>query len=215
MRVNLRVNCVTAAVVCMAMSASGYLFAQDPNATPSVPGQQQQATPSTQDSSGAAMSGEMMRDKMFLRRAAEGGIAEVQLGQLAEQKAESADVKAFGEKMVTDHTALNDSMKPVADSLGFRLPQRPNKKDQAEYEKLNGLSGSDFDKAYMTLMVKEHHIDLHLFKQEAAIATDPGLREAVEKGEVVIREHMHLADKLARGMGIPTPGPRAVAPAGD
>ncbi len=109
-----------------------------------------------------------MQDKMFLRKAAEGGIAEVKLGQLAAQKASSEDVKAFGQKMVDDHTKLNLEIAQVADSMGVMLPKSMNKEDQAEYDKLNALSGNDFDIEYLTFMVKDHHQDLHEFRIEAA-----------------------------------------------
>ena len=117
--------------------------------------------------------GQIMQDKMFLRKAAEGGIAEVKLGQLAAQKGSSDDVKAFGQKMVDDHTKMNLEMAQVADSMGVMLPKSMNKEDQAEYDKLNALSGNDFDMEYLSVMVKDHHKDLHEFRMEAASPTDP------------------------------------------
>ena len=86
-----------------------------------------------------------MQDKMFLQKASEGGMAEVQLGQLAAQKGNSAEVKQFGQKMVEDHTRLNEQMKPIADTLGVNAPKHLNKVDQAEYDKLSSLSGDAFD----------------------------------------------------------------------
>ncbi len=171
----------------------------------------QDSTPSS------GVSGQMMKDKMFLRKAAEGGMAEVQLGQLASQKAGAQDVKDFGSRMVTDHTELNNEMKPIADSMGVMLPKKLSQKDQAEYDKLNGLSGDAFDTEYLTCMVKDHHSDLHEFRMEAANATDPALKAAVEKGAKVIREHTSMVDSLARskGIAVPTRGPRPAAPSGE
>jgi putative membrane protein len=146
-----------------------------------------------------------MQDKMFLRKAAEGGIAEVKLGQLAAQKGSSDDVKAFGQKMVDDHTKLNLEMARVADSMGVMLPKSMNKEDQAEYDKLNGLSGNDFDIEYLSFMVKDHHKDLHEFRIEAASPTDPTLHDAVVKAQSVIHDHTVMVDKLARAKGIPVP----------
>ncbi len=159
-------------------------------------------------------SGQMMKDKMFLRKAAEGGMAEVQLGQLASQKASSEDVKDFGSKMVKDHTNLNNEMKPIAESMGVMLPKKVNQKDQAEYDKLSGLSGNDFDTEYLTYMVKDHHMDLREFRMEVASTTDPTLKAAVEKGEKVIHEHLTMVEGLARSKGIATPtrGQRPSAP---
>jgi putative membrane protein len=148
---------------------------------------------------------QMMKDKMFLRKAAEGGMAEVKFGQLAAQKGGSEGVKAFGQKMVDDHTALNNEMAPIADSMGARVPKTIDKEDQAEYDKLSGLSGDDFDTEYLTLMVKAHRKDLREFRMEAASTPDQTLRDAAEKGQKVIHEHLEMVDKLAREKGIAIP----------
>jgi putative membrane protein len=174
--------------------------------TANQPGQQQPSSTSMQDSSNNASEvGQTMKDKMFLRKAAEGGMAEVKFGQLAMQKASSDDVKAFGQKMIDDHTMLNNEMAPIADSLGVRVPKTINKEDQAEYDKLNGLSGNDFDTEYLTQMVKAHRKDIREFRMEAANAQDPTLKDAVEKGEKIIHEHLTMVDKLARDKGIAMP----------
>jgi putative membrane protein len=167
------------------------------------------ASAEMQDS--AASSGatsQTMKDKIFLRKAAEGGMAEVQLGQLAATKSASEDVKSFGQKMVTDHTQLNDQMRPIAESMGVMLPKKLSGKNQAEYDKLNGLSGDEFDKEYLTFMVKDHHADLREFRMEAANASDPTLQSAVAQGARVIREHTSMVESLARSKGIELPARR-------
>jgi putative membrane protein len=189
------------------------LFAQmDPMAPPAsqtqpnLPQQQLPATTSMQDSAaGSGDTGRMMKDKMFLRKAAEGGMAEVQLGQLAADKADSTDVKAFGQKMVTDHTALNLQMKPIAQAMGVNPPKKLSKDDQAELEKLGSLSGADFDTEYLAYMVKDHHKDLRDFREESETATDPALKDAVTKGAQVIREHTMMVEKLAKDKGVAVP----------
>ncbi len=160
---------------------------------------------SMEDSTGNGDSGQTMKDKMFVRKAAEGGMAEVQLGQLASQKASGTDVKDFGQKMVTDHTALNNDMKPIADSMGVMVPKHLNKKDQAEYNKLNGMSGDDFDKEYLAYMVKDHQQDLRDFRGEAASTQDANLRAAVQKGQNVIHEHLMMVTRLAKDKGVAMP----------
>jgi putative membrane protein len=173
---------------------------------PNRPGQQAPSTPAMQDSArNAGDLGQLMQDKMFIRKAAEGGIAEIKLGQLAAQKGGSDEVKALGQKMVDDHTKLNNDMAQVADSMGVMLPKTMNKDDQAEYDKLDKLSGNDFDVEYLTFMVKDHHKDLHDFRMEAASPADQTLHEAVVKAESVIHEHAVMVDKLARARGVPVP----------
>ena len=184
------------------------------NTTPTLPGPSRQSNTSMQESTGMSNDPtDVMKDKMFLRKAASGGMAEVQLGQLATQKAGAQDVKDFGQKMVTDHTALNNEMAPIAASLGVSSPKRLNREDQAEYDKLNALSGDDFDKEYVSLMVKDHHQDLREFRTEAASTSDPTLKAAVDKGSKVIYEHMTMIDKMAREKGIATPGHNGGRPA--
>jgi putative membrane protein len=106
---------------------------------------------------------------------------------------------------VDDHTKLNLEMARVADSMGVMLPKSMNKEDQAEYEKLNALSGNAFDIEYLSFMVKDHHNDLHEFRMEAASPTDPTLHDAVVKAQSVIHDNAVIVDKLARAKGIPIP----------
>ena len=193
----------------------GQPTSQQSNQQQQQPNVNQTSMVDNQDSAASSgVSGQTMKDKIFLRKAAQGGLAEVQLGQLASQKGNTREVKDFGAKMVTDHTELNDQMKPIADSLGVMLPKKLNSADQAELAKLNGLSGNDFDNEYLAYMVKDHHTDLREFRMEAATTSDPTLKTAVDKGAKVIHEHMRMVDDLARARGIPVPshGPHAAAP---
>lgn len=188
------------------LSPIGLLAQFDPMPQ-SQPGRPQPpGSPSTQDSApNSGDVGQIMADKMFLRKAAEQGIAEVKLGQLAVEKGSSDDVKAFAQKMVDDHSKMNSEIAEVADTMGVMLPKTMNKEDQAEYDKLKRLFGNDFDTEYLTLMVKDHHQDLHEFRVEAATRTDPALHDAVVKAEAVIHDHTVMVDKLARAKGIPVP----------
>ncbi|HEY6414306.1 MAG TPA: DUF4142 domain-containing protein [Edaphobacter sp.] len=203
----------------MALSPVALLAQSDPmapptsNTTPTLPGHAHSSTPMQESTGMSSDATEATRDKMFLRKAAAGGMAEVQLGQLATQKAAAQDVKDFGQKMVTDHTALNNEMAPIADSLGVTLPKKLSKEDQAVFDKLNALSGDDFDKEYVIFMVKDHHQDLREFRIEATSTNDPTLKAAVDKGSKVIYEHMTMIDKMARDKGIATPGHHGSKPA--
>jgi putative membrane protein len=196
-----------------ALASPPLLFAQfdpvpvpAPQTQPNRPLQPNPNSPAMQNS--VQNSGDLvqiMQDKMFLRKAAEGGIAEVKLGQLAVQKGGSDEVKAFGQKMVDDHTKLSNQMAQVADTMGVMLPKSMNKEDQAEYDKLAKLTGNDFDIEYLSFMVKDHHQDLRAFRIEAASPTDPTLHDAVVQAEGVIHDHKVMVDKLARAKGIPIP----------
>jgi putative membrane protein len=147
---------------------------------------------------------QLAKDRMFVRKASEGGLAEVQLGQLAAQKAGSDDVKKLGQRMVDDHTTMDSNLAPIADQLGVRTPDKLSKADQDEYNKLSALSGADFDKAYLTVMLKDHRKDLHDFRTEEAQTTDPELKDAVAGQEKVIAAHLYLVNKLALANGVPS-----------
>jgi putative membrane protein len=159
--------------------------------------------------------GQQMQDKLFVSKATEGGIAQVQMGKLALQKG-SPEVKEFAQKMIDDHTATNKDLANVADELGTMLPRKMNKDDQAEYDKLKALSGDDFDKEYILYMAKEHREDMRDFRMEAAAASDQGLQTEVVKAAMVIRQHLMMLAKLAKDKGIELPArpPRPATPAG-
>jgi putative membrane protein len=183
-----------------------------PMAQPNHPSPNSQGTPGVVhpnmpagDSSmvgGAGSEGQMMKDKLFLRKAAQGSLAEIQLGQLAADKGSSEAVKRFGQKMVNDHGRLIASLQPFADSLGVRAATKPSKMDQMEYEKLSSLQGLEFDKEYLAYMSKDHHQDMRDFRDEADSTSDPALKEAVSNGLAVIARHSYMADKLAAANGV-------------
>lgn len=168
----------------------------NPNGPGSFNGEQPGAMGATADSS--AM------DKRFLEEASAGGMAEIQFGELASEKASSDKVKAYGQKMVTDHTSLNNQLKPFADKAGVVPPTDLKAEDKAEYDKLNGLSGQDFDREYVAFMMRDHKQDQTDFRREAAVTTNPQLKMAVQKGEKVISEHKQMIDKMGASMGVAT-----------
>ena len=105
-------------------------------------------------------------DKSFMMEAAEGGIAEVQLGQMAQQKGSSQEVKDFGRRLEQDHTKANDQLKTIAQQRQVSLPTDTDAKHKAAITKLNGLSGAEFDKVFGQMMVKDHREDIKKFEKE-------------------------------------------------
>jgi putative membrane protein len=137
-------------------------------------------------------------DKKFLATAAQSDQNEIALSQLAAQKATNPDVKAFAEKMVTEHTKMTESMKPFADSWGLTPPSGPDADHQKELDKLNGLSGADFDKEYMSQMVTDHSKALSAFTTEAKDTKDIKFRAAVIKGKTAVAAHKNMAYDLKK-----------------
>ncbi|MGB0007296.1 MAG: DUF4142 domain-containing protein [Candidatus Sulfotelmatobacter sp.] len=136
-------------------------------------------------------------DKKFVREAAQGGMAEVELGKLATEKASSPEVKKFGQRMVNDHSKANEQLKEVASSQGITLPSNLSAKDEMTKEHLSKLSGEQFDKAYMSDMVKDHTQDVADFQQEANSASDPAVKEFAEKTLPVLKSHLREARQIA------------------
>lgn len=144
-------------------------------------------------------------DKKFVKAALEGSLAEVNYAKLALQKSKDKNVTEFATKMVHDHEMLIAEMKPLAKKLGVSVPSGPAISDHAKYAELKMKSGTDFDRAYVEAMVKDHHQDLQDFIDEQNKTQNPDLKAAVEKGEGVIREHTVMIDKIAHLGGIETP----------
>jgi putative membrane protein len=192
-----------ATAVAVAQGQPGGAGQQQPN-MPS----QQSTNPSmgipSMDTSSANQQG--MADQAFLRKALEGGAAEVQLGQLAQQKSQSEDVKQFGQKMVEDHTQLGDQIKPIAQRLGVKEPKGPSRKDKQLVTKLEGLSGQQFDEAYIKAMVKDHQQDLKEFQDEAQTAQNPNVKRAAQQGAGLISQHLQMIQQIAQNHNVALEG---------
>jgi len=141
-------------------------------------------------------------DKMFVRNAMQGGMAEVQLGQLTLQKSNNDQVKQFAQRMIDDHTKLNDQMKPVAQQLGVPVPAQVSKKDKATMAKLQGLSGTAYDQAYIQDMVKDHKKDLSDFQMEASSGQDQTVKDAANQGSQVISQHLQMIQQIAKDQNV-------------
>lgn len=180
------------ALVSSAMALAQMRQEPPTNQTPTTPTNGDASINSVQPPSNA------IQDKDFVHEALEGGMAEVQMGQLAAQKGSSDDVKQFGQKMVQDHTQMTDQMKQVAQQLGVSEPKGLSKKDKAEVAKLSSLSGAEFDKAYIAAMVKDHKKDLSDFRAEAQNTQNPAVKQVAEQGAQVIDQHLQMAEQLAK-----------------
>lgn len=185
-----------------------------PGAMGSTPatGAQSSQTSSMRDSLGApGQTGQEMLDKQFIRSAVQTGLADVKLATLATQKGGS-DVKDLAQKLADDHAAMDKDLDAVADQMGVMLPKKMTKDDQAEYEKLNGLSGKDFDTEYLTYIAKAHWQTVHSFYMEASVAANSDLQAEVVKALGTMHQHFGMIAKVATDDGITLP-PRPPRPA--
>jgi len=137
-------------------------------------------------------------DKKFLANAAQSDVNEIKLSQLAEQKATDPAVKAFAQKMVAEHNKMSMSMQPFAASWEVTPPTDMDADHQKEYDKLNGLSGADFDKEYIDQMVSDHANALDAFTTEAKDTKDAKFRAAVIQGKTMVAAHKNMAYDLKK-----------------
>jgi len=170
------------------------------------PGMPQQQQPGMQDSVGSSgMTGPQMRDRAFVLDAVSGGIAEVQMGQLALQKSSNDEIKKFGQMVVDDHTAMGKQMESVADSMSIRVIKKLDKAHQAEYDKLKALSGSNFDNAYLVYMFTDHRDEQHAYRVELVVVTDGPLKDQILADSPIIRRHLQAVTKIAEDLKITLP----------
>jgi putative membrane protein len=141
-------------------------------------------------------------DKKFMEEAASGGMMEVQLGNYAATHASSDAVKNFGQRMVTDHTQVNNQLKTVAQNKNFTLPTQMNHKNQSDFDKLTKLSGADFDRQYITHMIHDHHKDIKEFQKEADKGSDPDVKAFASNTLPILQQHLQLAHDTAKQIGV-------------
>jgi putative membrane protein len=137
-------------------------------------------------------------DQAFVQKAAQGGIAEVQLAQLAQQKTGSDQVKQFAQKMIDDHTPNNEELVKLATAEGITPPSEPNVQQQKMAQHPGSLSGTKFDHAYMRGQVQAHMEMLKLFQAEASSGHDERLKAFAGQTVPTIQEHLSMAQQLRR-----------------
>lgn len=140
-------------------------------------------------------------DQTFVNGAAQGGQAEVTLGRLASQKATNQKVKDFGQRMVTDHGKAGQELTSIAEKKSITPPSSMTSEDQALYKKLQGMSGSEFDKTYMEAMVKDHKKDIDEFQREADSGKDPDVKSFASQTLPTLRDHLKMAQDAASAVG--------------
>jgi putative membrane protein len=132
-------------------------------------------------------------DQQFAMQAAAGGLAEVQLSQLAMNRAESLVVKQFARKMVEDHSKANMELQQIAAKQNLKLPDTLDRKHQETYDKLSQLSGAEFDREYMKAMAQSHDATVAKFKDQSVNGQDPELKAFAMRTLPVIEKHDRMA----------------------
>lgn len=140
-------------------------------------------------------------DRKFMMEAAAGGMAEVEMGRLALEKASSEDVKKYAQQMIDDHTKANEELMQVASTKGVTLPSGPDVKHMALMEKMRGMSGAEFDRMY----IKESGVNDHakmekLFQKESTGGKDADTRAFAARTLPTVQMHLKMARDMSGSM---------------
>ncbi|TSK03836.1 MAG: DUF4142 domain-containing protein [Geobacter sp.] len=142
-----------------------------------------------------------MSEKSFVKKAASGGMMEVELGQLAKEKAKSQEVKDFAQLMVTDHGKANDELKTAVGNK-YKIPAKMELKHKAMVEKFQKTSADEFDKKYAEAMVKDHKKDVEDFKKASKKVKDPEIKAWIDKTLPTLEQHLQHAKDMAQKVGV-------------
>ncbi|CCD94297.1 conserved exported hypothetical protein [Bradyrhizobium sp. ORS 375] len=136
------------------------------------------------------------KDQHFMTEAIQGDLSEVNMGKLAQQKGQSDQVKQFGQALQQDHGEHLQKAQQLASQNGMQAPSQPSKKQLAVYNKLEGLSGDRFDRAFAQAMVRDHQEDIKKYQKEAS-ANSP-LSDFAQQTVPVLQKHLDMAKSLSK-----------------
>jgi len=141
-------------------------------------------------------------DKSFYEHAAEGGMAEVEAGKLAQKNGSSQAVKDFGAMMVKDHSEANDKLKELAESKSVKLPEGPSMAQKTKGKMLEMKSGTSFDKDYIEGQIKAHKDTLELLRKEIDSGKDADAKKFAAEIQPKVEEHLKKINKIAADEGV-------------
>ena len=135
-------------------------------------------------------------DRVFVRAAAIGGMAEVELGKLAQQKAQSDAVKDFARLMVEDHSKANDLLISLAKEDGIAVPGELDQEHKAMRDRIEATSGTEFDRAYLQGQVVDHQKTSQLLEYEIGSGQDIELKSFASEILPVVLQHLRMAQEI-------------------
>src|ERR1700761_8559562 len=141
------------------------------------------------------------KDKSFIQDSYQDGLAEVDSAQMAQRKTGNAEVKAFAEKLVADHTAANTKLKALADSKKVSTASEPSMVSKGKSKLLDAKTGADFDKAYIEAMVTDHKKDIEAFEKAANEAKDQDVKNFAIQTLPTLKEHLSAAESIEGKIG--------------
>jgi putative membrane protein len=139
-------------------------------------------------------------DRNFTRAAATGGMAEVEFGKLAQQRAGSDAVKEFGRRMIEDHGKAHDQLKALAKDDGIALPDKLDPEHAAMHDRLASLSGAEFDHPYLAGQLADHQAAAQLLEYEIGSGQDADLKTFASETLPVVLDHLKMAQRIQADM---------------
>lgn len=139
------------------------------------------------------------QDETFVQKAAQTNLAEIQAGQMAEQKGTTSAVKQLGQTMVADHTTMNNELKQLAQQQGFSVPSSVPADEKQKQQQLQKLSGAQFDQQFAKEEVEDHRTAIQEFMKEAQTTQDPALRQFAQSGIPALQKHLQMAQQAQAG----------------
>jgi putative membrane protein len=143
------------------------------------------------------------QDAAFLKAAHQSNLAEIAGGKLAQQKASSQQVKDLGQRFVTDHTKLDQSLQKTASALGVSLPSAPNAQQQAVAARYRAASGSQFDSVFISTQMQAHMAAMNAGQTELSQGSDSQAKKVAQTAAPVIASHHSALESAARSLGVP------------
>lgn len=136
-------------------------------------------------------------DMMFVRNAAEGGMLEVRLGELAVKNGTTQKVKDYGNTMITDHTKVNEELMALVKKKKMQIPKKLSAAKQQKVDSLAAMQGEQFDMLYMNMMIASHEETIALFEKEGTGGNDAELKNWADSKLPALKHHLEMAQMLS------------------
>ena len=138
------------------------------------------------------------KDAAFAVAAADGGLLEVKLGELAASKGTAQEIKLLGKTISDDHERANAELGAMAEEKKISIPNTLSEENQKKYDEIAAKTGPEFDKAYAAFMVNDHHEDIDKFRNQAENGTDEELKRWAARKVPALEQHLMLAENAAK-----------------
>jgi putative membrane protein len=157
---------------------------------------------STDTTANMATTGNAITDDIrdFAKKAATGGMMEVELGNIAQKNSSTQQIKDFGKMMVDDHSKANSQLKDLASVKNISLPTLVTSDQQKDIDKLSKKTGADFDKAYVSMMIDDHKKDIKEFKDAQDKAKDADVKNFISNTLPVLQKHLDAIQAIDKKM---------------